>query len=104
MFARFKRADTNNGEHLVAAYMKIDQLQRDISALQERCAHLEDPSYSPYTSYQSSVVDIIQGHRQVDVMLPQSTAGPTEDSDSKCTTMDVVVQVWVRHDTLSKLM
>ena len=79
-----------------AEHSEIEQLRQEITVLQNRCADLEGANYSAYGSYRSSTLDVRQDLRKPDADMSRSIVSRSEDSESKRTTTDVVVQVCAR--------
>ena len=95
----FKHRRSQNAVAAAAEHPGMDQLRQEITALQNRCANLEVGNYSVYGSCRSSTLDILQGRRKPDAEMSQSILSFSEDSESKRTTTNVVVQVWSRPAT-----
>ena len=95
----FKHRRSQNAVAAAAEHPEMDQLRQEITALQNRCANLEEGNYSVYGSFRSSTLDILQGRRKPDAEMSQSILSFSEDSEPKRTTTNVVVQVWSRPAT-----
>ncbi|KAN0094943.1 hypothetical protein V8E55_003230 [Tylopilus felleus] len=74
----FKRPRTKN---VIAVHPEIEQLRQEITALQRRCASLEDANNSEYGSCHSSTLDILQGPQRSNAEISQHTVSLSENSD-----------------------
>ncbi|KAI9569175.1 hypothetical protein HD554DRAFT_2093696 [Boletus coccyginus] len=88
----FKRPQTRNGVAVAGVHPEIDQLRREIVALEKRCADLEGANHAVCGSCRSSTLNLPQGLQQPNAEMSKCTISLVEDSECNRTTTNVAMQ------------